>query len=86
MGDINRRYWAMDADSGEVLWSTILGGPVSVSNITYAVDGRQYVAVITGENLSHSQINSGSFAPIQLHLRNSYGNNTLYVFALPEGE
>ena len=84
MGDINRRYWAMDADSGEVLWSTILGGPISVGNISYAVDGRQYVAVITGENLSHGQINDGDFAPIRLNLRNSYGSNTLYVFALPD--
>ena len=51
-GDINRRFRAQDAESGEVLWETILGGPISVSNITYEVDGRQYIAVITGQNLS----------------------------------
>jgi len=32
-----------------VLWETIVGGIVSVSTITYAVNGKQYVAVMTGE-------------------------------------
>jgi len=82
-GDINRRFRAQDADTGEVLWETILGGPISTSNITYAVDGRQYVAVITGRNLSAPGLNNTSTAPIRLNLDMGNGNN-LYVFALPE--
>lgn len=82
-GDINRRYRAMHADTGEVLWETILGGPISTSNITYAVDGRQYVAVITGDNLAHPGLNTGTMGPVRLNLRNGAGNNTIYVFALP---
>ncbi len=39
------------ADSGKILWETILGGSVSVSTITYAANGKQYVAVMTGDGL-----------------------------------
>src|SRR6202035_3151735 len=48
-GDLNRKFMALDAESGKVLWDTILGGSVSVSTITYAVNGKQYVAVMTGD-------------------------------------
>ena len=82
-GDINRRYQALNADTGEVLWETVLGGPISVSNITYEVDGRQYVAVIAGDTLSQQTLTSG-FGPIELELNASSGNAALYVFALPE--
>lgn len=82
-GDVNRRFRAQDMDTGEVLWETILGGPISTSNITYSVDGRQYVAVITGNNLSAPGINTGTMGPVRLNLDNGSGNN-LYVFALPE--
>lgn len=83
-GDINRRFRAQDAESGEVLWETIVGGPLSSGNITYAVDGRQYVAIITGNNLSHPGLNTGASGPIKLNLENAAGHNALYVFALPE--
>jgi len=83
-GDINRRFRAQDAETGEILWETIVGGPISTSNITYSVNGRQYVAVITGANLSHPGLNTGTMGPIQLNLDNSPNSNALYVFALPE--
>jgi len=83
-GDINRRFRAQDAETGEVLWETIVGSPVSTSNITYSVDGRQYVAVVTGNNLSHPGINTGTMGPIRLNLNNSAASNAVYVFALPE--
>ena len=82
-GDVNRRFRAQDLDTGEVLWETILGGPISTSNITYSVDGRQYIAVITGNNLSAPGITNGTMGPVRLNIDNGTGNN-LYVFALPE--
>jgi glucose dehydrogenase/cytochrome c553 len=82
-GDINRRFRAQDAESGAVLWETVVGGPVSMGNISYAVNGRQYIAVITGQNLSHPGLNTGTMGPVQLNLRNNLGGNGLYVFALP---
>src|SRR6185312_4880567 len=49
-GDMSRRFRAYDANTGKKLWETVLGGNVSVSTITYAVKGKQYVAVMTGDN------------------------------------
>lgn len=84
MGDINRRYWAQDAETGKVLWRTVLPGPISTSNITYAVNGRQYLAVITGANMAHPGLNTGTMGPKVLNLDNSGESNTIMVFALPE--
>jgi hypothetical protein len=38
------RLKAFGADTGTMLWKTIVGGVVSVSTITYAVNGKQYIA------------------------------------------
>jgi PQQ-dependent dehydrogenase (methanol/ethanol family) len=83
-GDINRRYRAQDANTGEVLWQTILAGPASNGNITYSVNGRQYVAVLTGNNLSHPGLNTGTMGPMRLNIDNSGDTNAITVFALPE--
>ncbi len=72
-GDGNGRFRAFDQESGEVLWEINLGSPVSGFPITYAVDGRQYVAASTSTRIS-------GLTP---DVRPSAGNN-LFVFALPE--
>ena len=71
-GDSNGRFRAFDHETGEVLWEVNLGSSVSGFPITYAVDGRQYVAVNTGAG-------SISLTP---ELRPSRGTD-LFVFALP---
>jgi alcohol dehydrogenase (cytochrome c) len=38
-------FFALDARNGELLWKVSLGGTVASGPMTYAVDGRQYVAV-----------------------------------------
>jgi len=38
-------FFALDARNGELLWKVNLGGTVASGPMTYAVDGRQYVAV-----------------------------------------
>ncbi len=83
-GDINRRFKALDADSGQLLWQSIVGGPVSMSTITYAVDGRQYVAVISGDNLAQPGLIAGTMGPMPVDIDPGRGNNAIYVFALPE--
>ena len=50
-GDMSRRFRAFDAATGKQLWETILGGNISVSTITYAVNGKQYVTVAAGTSL-----------------------------------
>lgn len=78
-GDMNRRFRAFDAWSGEQLWETILAGNVSVSTISYAVEGRQYIAVMTGENLKMTELLG--LAP---EMSTPRGHNAIHVFALPE--
>ena len=45
-------FQALDARTGDLLWKTSLGGQVSNGPMTYEVDGKQYVAVISGHALS----------------------------------
>ena len=77
-GDVNGRFRALDQQTGEVLWEVNLGSPVTGFPITFAVDGRQYVAASTG-----SSISSTVLLGVTPELRPSSGN-TLFVFALPE--
>jgi alcohol dehydrogenase (cytochrome c) len=79
-GDLNRRFHAFDADSGKVLWEIPLGGMVMASTISYAVNGKQYVAVLTGDG------QSGTAGPLQNapNLKAVRGHNAVYVFALPD--
>ena len=77
-GDMSRRFKAFDAETGEQLWQTVLGGNVSVSTITYAVDGKQYVAVMTGDNPKVPEL-LGVVPELEL----PRGHNAVYVFALP---
>jgi alcohol dehydrogenase (cytochrome c) len=78
-GDLAQRFRAMDADSGKVLWETPLPGSIQNSTITYAVNGRQYVAVMTGRGaVTSGLINQANIQPPP---QNTAG---LYVFALPK--
>ena len=42
-------FFALDARTGELLWRTNLGGTIASGPMTFAVDGKQYVAVC-GDN------------------------------------
>jgi alcohol dehydrogenase (cytochrome c) len=44
-------FQAMDARTGTVLWKASLGGQIVMPPMTYEVDGKQYVAVISGHAL-----------------------------------
>ena len=77
-GDVNGRFKAWDQETGEVLWEINLGSAVTGFPISYAVDGRQYVAVGVGTASTASL-----FGRLTPEIRPSAGNN-LFVFALPE--
>ena len=83
-GDLNRRFRAFDADSGKIVWETILGASISSSTITYAVNGRQYIAVIAGDNLAAPGLIAGTMGPVKVDITPPRGANALYVFALPQ--
>ena len=44
-------FYALDARTGDVLWKASLGGQIVNGPIAYAIDGKQYVAVISGNSL-----------------------------------
>jgi alcohol dehydrogenase (cytochrome c) len=77
-GDIDRYFYAYDDTTGKVLWRTRLSAAPESSPITYAVNGRQYVAVVAG---SGSPFGAGSrlFVPEVLP---SAAGVTLVVFEL----
>jgi len=76
-GDVNGRFRALDQNTGEVLWEINLGAPVAGYPISFAVDGRQYIAVSIGSSLAGQ--GALSLTP---ELRPGAGNS-LFVFALP---
>ncbi len=75
-GDNNGRFKAWDQETGEVLWEINLGSAVTSFPISYAVGGKQYIAVGTGTASTASL-----FGRLTPEIRPSAGNN-LFVFAL----
>jgi alcohol dehydrogenase (cytochrome c) len=47
-GDVGGDLYAVDAETGEKLWSQRMVGPLGGGVITYSVNGSQKVAVATG--------------------------------------
>ena len=76
-GDMSRRFRAFDAATGKQLWESILGGNISVSTISYAVNGKQYIAVMTGDNLKVPEL-SAEVPELKTPVLNA-----IYVFSLP---
>ena len=83
VGDWDRYVFAYDARSGDQLWQSRLSTMSNGYPITYAVDGRQYVAFGAGSPLGGSSwttILPGDLLPEK---RNPRAGNAIYVFALP---
>jgi alcohol dehydrogenase (cytochrome c) len=47
-GDIEGVFHALDAQTGKELWHMSLGSGITAGPVSFAVDGKQYVAVLTG--------------------------------------
>lgn len=50
-GDDAQSFEAVEASSGRALWHFNTGQPISASPMTYAVEGRQYVAIAAGSDI-----------------------------------
>lgn len=68
-GELTGDFVVLDAGQGDVLYRFNTGGPVTAGVITYAVNGKQYVAVASGAT-------AGTW-------RTPPASSTLIVFALP---
>jgi len=71
-GELTGDFLVLDAREGKVLYRFNAGGPLNGGVITYAINGRQYVAVNSG--------NASGF------WRAARGSATVLLFALPEGK
>ena len=78
-GDLDRHFRAYDQDTGKVLWETRLNAAPESSPITYAVKGRQYVAVVAGGGSAFGAGGRGLVPELQ----SPAAGITLYVFELP---
>ena len=62
---LDRYLRAYDDGSGALLWEQRLNDVSSSSPMTYAVDGKQYVAIVTGQGGFHA----ASYAPLVPELK-----------------
>ncbi len=70
-GDMSGNFLALDSKSGAVLHKTATGGAVAGGIITYAVGGKQYVAIDSG-NVSRLSFGEN-------------GKPSVVIYALPDG-
>jgi alcohol dehydrogenase (cytochrome c) len=79
MGDLERNFGAYDQDSGALLWSTRLPAAAEATPISYSVNGRQFIAVVSGEG-SHLGTYNRGLVP---ELGAPVNDISLQVYALP---
>jgi alcohol dehydrogenase (cytochrome c) len=81
VGDIDRSVRAHDVKTGEVLWQTRLGTSAQGFPITYAVDAKQYIAVLAGLGGGSPRNAPAAVSP---EIKIPQAGQALYVFALPD--
>ena len=91
-GTADRRFFALDADTGALLWETRLNGDISGAPVTFEVGGRQYVAVGAGgrigqttsyARLTNTTIPQGSGVMVGVRAARDIPRVSLGVRALP---
>ena len=78
-GDVKGIFRAFDAKTGKILWEFNTGSGISAAPMTYVIDGKQYLAVVSGR----SQSIPSFFGEVgQKIVDSSSEGGTLFVFAL----
>jgi alcohol dehydrogenase (cytochrome c) len=85
VGAWDRGAFAYDAKSGAPLWETRLPTIANGFPITYAVNGRQFVAIGAGASPQNTSWASRVPNALLPEIRNPSGGNGIFVFALPAG-
>ncbi len=80
-GDIDRYVRAHDVKTGRILWETRLGTSAQGFPVSFAVDGRQYIAVMSGLGGGSPRNVPAAIVP---DIKIPQSGQALYVFALPE--
>lgn len=81
VGDLDRYFYAFDVVTGKRLWQTRTPTPTDGFPITYAVRGRQYLAVPSGPGWFVAWMHLQDVRP---EFQRVTGGPTMQVFALPE--
>lgn len=81
VGDFDRRFRAFETATGKTLWQTRLATSVQGHAISYAMDGKQHVAVETGLG-GGSPVDKPATLMPQVHHPNN--GAAIFVFALPD--
>jgi alcohol dehydrogenase (cytochrome c) len=81
VGDFNRVFRAVDVRNGKTLWKVRLGTTVQGYPVSFAVDGKQYIAVPTGLGGGSPEAKPTTMLP---HVHRPANGQALYVFALPD--
>ena len=81
IADHDRYFYALDIETGEVLWQTRLATTGHGFPASYAVDGRQFIAIPTGYGSPWVDVFGANLLP---EIPPSKPGNGLVVFALPQ--
>lgn len=81
IGDLDRWFRALDVRTGEELWKVRLETSVQGFPVTFTANGRQYVAVTTGNGGGSPRQVPRTIAP---EINPPVNGHTLYVFELPK--
>lgn len=80
-GGLDRMFSAYDQADGKLLWSTRLGDVPTGAPISFAVGGRQYIAVVAG----YGTMLSGGYLPLVPEIAvPTTPSSSIYVFELPQ--
>jgi alcohol dehydrogenase (cytochrome c) len=80
-GDLDRYFRAFDVRTGKVLWQVRLGTSVQGFPMSFAANGKQYIAVSTGLGGGSPRNVPRLLSP---EIKHPTTGNALYVFELPE--
>ena len=81
-GDLEGNAFALDAKTGEKLWSFNTGGRIVAAPVSFSVRGRQFVTISSGGGANIESYMSQLYPESKGHLRQPTA--MLFVFALPE--
>ena len=86
VGDWNRYVMAYDARTGDPLWESRLSTMANGYPITYAVDGKQYIAYGAGgpTGASWTTVLPNDLLPEMKNPSSGRAGNTIFVYALPD--
>jgi alcohol dehydrogenase (cytochrome c) len=83
IGDINRYVRAHDVKTGKILWEARLGTSAQGYPVSFEIDGRQYIGIMSGLGGGSPRNVPAAIVP---DIKIPQSGQALYVFALPDSK